>query len=273
MFLCCQIPCKKSPWRRRGELHCNAGSPRGWLDQVVSEDGIWPTGVRSNDHLGEMASLVGSQLRQNLVRWSVAYLRGTKETCHYTKDTYRELVAYFHSPGEVANGKELVIAPQKSRVTLFTSDAHQSCLHPQISANRWWGGSLEQGRKILDVAPDTHFTFSPHSRDCVERASRALNFKASLKPQSTYHPSPSDLPRSLKAARLVSYHRTFRGLWFWCIDTNASAAISRCVLGDGSWRASCSLPICIHSRSISIPSTLNLVMQISLLCHCLIIDN
>ena len=62
------------------------------------------------------------------------------------------------------DGKQLAIAPQKSRVTMFTSHTLQSRLHPQVRI-----------LKILGVTLDIHFTFGSHARDCVERASRALN--------------------------------------------------------------------------------------------------
>ena len=44
-------------------------------------------------------------------------------------------------------------------------------LHPQVRI-----GDFNRTPKILGVTLDTHFTFGPHSRDCVELASRALNF-------------------------------------------------------------------------------------------------
>ena len=50
--------------------------------------------------------------------------------------------------GRWTDSKQLAIAPQKSNVTLFTSD--------------------------------THFTFGPHACDCAERASKALNVMKDL---------------------------------------------------------------------------------------------
>ena len=47
------------------------------------------------------------------------------------------------------------------------------------------------GPKILGVTLDTHFTFGPHDRDCVERASRALNvMKAQLGRAGASRPKP-----------------------------------------------------------------------------------
>ena len=78
-----------------------------------------------------------------------------------------------------ANGKQLAIAPQKSSVTLFTSDTHQSRLHPQVRIDDA-ADPLNRTFKILGVTLDTHFTFSPHAHDCDERALRALNVMKAL---------------------------------------------------------------------------------------------
>ena len=72
-----------------------------------------------------------------------------------------------------ADGRQLTIALQKSSVTLFNSDTHQSRLHPQMRIGDAVA-PLNRTPKILGVTLDTHFTFAPHARDCVERASRAL---------------------------------------------------------------------------------------------------
>ena len=89
-----------------------------------------------------------------------------------------------------ANGKQLVIASQKSSETLFTSDSPQSKLHPQV---RIVDGvaPLNRTLNILGVTLDTHFTFGPHTRDCVEWASRALNvMKAIAKSNSGFTTEP-----------------------------------------------------------------------------------
>ena len=64
------------------------------------------------------------------------------------------------------DGKQHVIAPQKSSVTLFTSDTHQSWLHPQVQIGDEVA-SLKRTPKILGIMLDTHFTFGLHARDCV----------------------------------------------------------------------------------------------------------
>ena len=78
-----------------------------------------------------------------------------------------------------ADGKQLAIAPQKSTVTLFTSETQQSRLHPQVQIGDAVA-PLNRTPKILGVTLDTHFTFGPHTRDCVERASKALNITKAL---------------------------------------------------------------------------------------------
>ena len=78
-----------------------------------------------------------------------------------------------------ADGKQLAMDPQISSVTLHTSDTHQSRLHPQVRI----GDAvtpLNRTPKILGVTLDTLFTFDPHTRNCVERASRALNVMEAL---------------------------------------------------------------------------------------------
>ena len=63
-----------------------------------------------------------------------------------------------------ADGKQLAISPQKSRVKLLTSDTHQSWLHSQV----WIGNAeapLYRTPKILGVTLDTHFTLGPHARN------------------------------------------------------------------------------------------------------------
>ena len=78
-----------------------------------------------------------------------------------------------------ADGKQLAITPQKSSVTLFTSDTHQSRLHPQVRIGDAVA-PLNRTPKILGINLDTHFTFSPHARDCFKRTSRALNVMKAL---------------------------------------------------------------------------------------------
>ena len=77
-----------------------------------------------------------------------------------------------------ADGMQLAIAPQKSSMNRLTSNTHLSWLHSQVRIGIR-GGPAEQNAKNADRAlrwtVDTQFTFGPHTRDCIERASRALN--------------------------------------------------------------------------------------------------
>ena len=73
-----------------------------------------------------------------------------------------------------ADGKQLAIVPQKSSVTLFTSDTH-----PQVRIGITVA-PLNRTPKILGVMLDTLFTFGPHACDCVKRVLRALNVMKAL---------------------------------------------------------------------------------------------
>ena len=68
-----------------------------------------------------------------------------------------------------ADGKQLAIAPQKSTATSTDSTLKWVRIGGDVVA------PLNRTPKILGVTLDTHFTFGPPARDCVERASRALN--------------------------------------------------------------------------------------------------
>ena len=76
-------------------------------------------------------------------------------------------------------GSNWPLPPQKSSVTLFTSDTHQSRLHPQVCIGDAVA-PLNRTPKILGVTLDTHFTFGPHTCNCIERASRAFNVMKAL---------------------------------------------------------------------------------------------
>ena len=56
---------------------------------------------------------------------------------------------------------------------------HQSWFHPQVHI-RDEVAPLNRTLKILGVTLDTHFTFGPHARDCVEHAWRTLNIMKAL---------------------------------------------------------------------------------------------
>ena len=81
---------------------------------------------------------------------------------------------------------DLDSAPNKSSVTLFTSNTHEHSYHPQVKTEELvdLGGvfgsvlldrvlPLAQQPKILDVKFDPHFKFSSHAREvarsCTER--------------------------------------------------------------------------------------------------------
>ena len=62
---------------------------------------------------------------------------------------------------------------------LFTSDTHQSRLHPLLQIGDAVA-LLNRTSKILGVTLDTYFTFGPLVRDCAKRALRALNVMKAL---------------------------------------------------------------------------------------------
>ena len=72
------------------------------------------------------------------------------------------------------DGKQLTIAHQKSSETLFTSDPHHSPLYPQARIGEEVS-LLNRIPKILGITLDILFAFGPHSCDCIEWASRAIN--------------------------------------------------------------------------------------------------
>ena len=77
------------------------------------------------------------------------------------------------------DSKELVIAPQKSSVTLFTPDTHQSHYHPQVKIHDSLI-PLDRSPKILGINWDTHLNFGAHARTTIERATRALGILKAL---------------------------------------------------------------------------------------------
>ena len=78
-----------------------------------------------------------------------------------------------------AEGRGLTISAAKSTITLFTSDLHQSHLHPQVSLHNS-PLPLNRNPRILGVTFDPHFTFSPHIASIVSRASPRLNILKAL---------------------------------------------------------------------------------------------
>ena len=78
-----------------------------------------------------------------------------------------------------AEERQLRISPSKSHITLFTSDTHQSHLHPQVLL-----GStplpLERHPKILGVTFDPHFTFRNHVQSIATKAIDRLKILKAL---------------------------------------------------------------------------------------------
>ena len=69
--------------------------------------------------------------------------------------------------------KGLALAPEKSTVSLFTPDTHQSHHHPQVLL-RGTHLKLDRHPTILGVTFDPHFTFSQHSKTIAAKARSKL---------------------------------------------------------------------------------------------------
>ena len=117
-----------------------------------------------------------------------------------------------------ADRKQLVIAPQKSSVTLFTSDSQQYWLHPQVRVCDEVA-PLNRIPKCLGVMLDTHFIFGFLACDCIQRASRALNVtKAYAGIAGIFRPilrwrhtrPPSMLPHLVHSSVLLTFWTNFR---------------------------------------------------------------
>src|ERR1044072_1289718 len=73
----------------------------------------------------------------------------------------------------------MTASPEKSSITLITTDKHQSSLHPQVKLNNTII-PLNKFPKILGLIYDTHFTFSKHTQNITNTANRKLNIIRTL---------------------------------------------------------------------------------------------
>ena len=98
---------------------------------------------------------------------------------HCVADAADRLAGHANDVEVWARNKGLSISLPKSHTTLFTSDTHQSFLHPDVELA---GARVPLCRqpKILGVTLDTHFTFSPHVRTTAERARSRLSILKAL---------------------------------------------------------------------------------------------
>ena len=78
-----------------------------------------------------------------------------------------------------AERKGLTLSAQKSTVSLFSSDTHQTHSHPVVTLNSS-PLPLAENPRILGVTFDPRFTFSPHISSLVSRASPRLNILRAL---------------------------------------------------------------------------------------------
>ena len=77
------------------------------------------------------------------------------------------------------NNVDLLIAPSKSHITLFTSDPAQSSLAPQVYLGQALL-SLEKYPKILGVKWDTYFCFNRHIVAVESKARKRLQILKAL---------------------------------------------------------------------------------------------
>ena len=92
--------------------------------------------------------------------------------------------------------KGLTLAPDKSTVTLFTPDTHQSFLHPMVHL-RGAALTLERYPTVLGVKFDPHFTFAHHAKAVATKArSRLALLKATA--GSTWKASKETLLTTFK---------------------------------------------------------------------------
>src|SRR6201990_2492486 len=73
----------------------------------------------------------------------------------------------------------MTASPEKSTVTLITTDRHQSSLHPHVKLNDTLI-PLNKFPKILGLTYDTHFTFSKHIQNITSTANWKLNIIQTL---------------------------------------------------------------------------------------------
>ena len=75
--------------------------------------------------------------------------------------------------------RELLVSPEKSTVTLFTSDCHEAKIHPQIKIKNLLV-PLEKHPRLLGVTFDTMHTFNQHAKLTASKASKKINILKSL---------------------------------------------------------------------------------------------
>src|SRR6201990_617111 len=73
----------------------------------------------------------------------------------------------------------MTASPEKSSITLITTDKHQSTLHPHVKLNNTII-PLNKFPKILGLTYDTHFNFSKHIQNITNSANRKLTIIRTL---------------------------------------------------------------------------------------------
>ena len=85
-----------------------------------------------------------------------------------------ELNKYLDTIVNYLEERELSLSPEKSTVTLFTSDRRQGNIHPQIKIKNTLV-PLEKNPKLLGVHFDSHLTFSHHITKITDSVKPRIN--------------------------------------------------------------------------------------------------
>ena len=96
-----------------------------------------------------------------------------------------------------ARRKWLYLAPEKSSVTLFSTDTHQFSYHPQVFLD----GALiplDRNPKILGITLDPQLTFGPHAKSVVGKVGSRLKILKALAGTDWGH-SAEDLGLTFKS--------------------------------------------------------------------------
>ena len=80
---------------------------------------------------------------------------------------------------EFLEERELVVSPEKSTVTLFTSDNHQFNYHPEVKI-KGRQVPLEKTPKLLGVIFDTMYTFAAHAKNTIKQVKKKVNILSCL---------------------------------------------------------------------------------------------
>ena len=94
-------------------------------------------------------------------------------------DLINGLNIYLSQMLDYVNNNKLTVSPAKSTVTLFTSDAHEHHIHPQVKFAEQVL-PLERKPKVLGVTLDTNLIFTQHCNDVAVKVQQHNNVLKAL---------------------------------------------------------------------------------------------